>query len=821
MKTKLNYSDEDIEEFNKWGFTLSPFQKSAIKGIIEEKNVIITAHTGSGKTLPAEFAISHFCKKGKKVIYCSPIKALSNEKYNDFKSKYENEFTVGILTGDIKFDPEADLIVMTTEILRNNLFKIKMMESNKKIELDFEIDIENELACVIFDEIHYINDRDRGKVWEETIMMLPNQCQIVGLSATINKPEHFCEWIEKTKEREVWLCPNKERVVPLTHKAWLSYPKSIINKLPNELKNEFIEFIDKEIDIKRPKDRFNDRNFYCIEKMIKYFNVNNIRINKYFVLNKLISHLYFDNKLPAICFCFSRKQTLELAQKIELNLFENGEKHSSTVKAECINILKKLPNYKEYLELEEFHIIIKLLERGIAIHHSGINSVFREMIELLFKKRYVRLLIATETFAVGINMPTRSVIFTSMQKFDGNNFRNLLPHEYTQMAGRAGRRNIDVEGHVYHLFNYYSQSCPNIQNMKHIITGNPQTIQSRFYIHYNLLLRLIGSGKTDFSNFVESSMINSAIKEDLIRAEKEKESLQKRYLDYSELVKKLNTNITVLENYQGILVSLPKKSQKQKKRAIKELENIKKSSRSFEKDYEFYKELSHIENDMARISKDIYNINHYIDDQIAIHIGCLEKNNFIIEENDSEYKLTKKGIIASNIQEIHSMAMAEVINNNALNDLTTIELVVVLSIFTPIRLSDANKFHTLINVNVSSRIKDTISLIEQSLKKYYDTESYLKTAFIESYDIHYDMTEFMYAWCIADDEQTCKSIINEAKRFDIFLGEFIKSILKINNIANELEKICEITENFKLLETVKNIPKQTLKYVVTAESLYV
>ena len=201
-----------------YNFELSDFQKTAIKAIEEGDHVLITAHTGSGKTLPAEHAIQYFAQKGKKVIYTAPIKALSNQKYNEFQIKFPN-ISFGILTGDIKFNPEADVLIMTTEILKNTLYlkRLKQVE-----DLDFEMDFENDLGCVVFDEVHYINDRDRGKVWEETIILLPPQIQMLMLSATIDKPENFANWIETTKKTEnyqkkVILTGTHQRVVPLVH----------------------------------------------------------------------------------------------------------------------------------------------------------------------------------------------------------------------------------------------------------------------------------------------------------------------------------------------------------------------------------------------------------------------------------------------------------------------------------------------------------------------------------------------------------------------------------------------------------------------------
>ena len=174
------------------------------------------------------------------------------------------------------------------------------------------------------------------------------------------------------------------------------------------------------------------------------------------VLNNLIRHLYMNDMLPALCFVFSRKNVEKYAQQITVNLFDEGSNQPSIIKKECMNILRKLPNYEEYTQLPEFEFIVRLLEKGVAIHHSGIMPIFREMIELLFSKGFIKVLFATETFAVGINMPTKTVIFTALSKFDGTGPRELHSHEYTQMAGRAGRRGLDKVGHVIHAVNMFS-----------------------------------------------------------------------------------------------------------------------------------------------------------------------------------------------------------------------------------------------------------------------------------------------------------------------------------------------------------------------------
>ena len=191
---------------------LVQFQTKACLSIIENKHVLVTAHTGSGKTLPGEFSIYYQIKHlNKKVIYTSPIKALSNQKFQEFSKKFP-DFEVGILTGDIKHNPQADLLIMTTEILQNHCFKI----NNNCSYLDFNMDLNNELGSVIFDEVHYIDDVDRGTVWEQTMIMLPKHVPFVMLSATIGKKENFAKWISTIKEKEVIICSTDQRVVPLS-----------------------------------------------------------------------------------------------------------------------------------------------------------------------------------------------------------------------------------------------------------------------------------------------------------------------------------------------------------------------------------------------------------------------------------------------------------------------------------------------------------------------------------------------------------------------------------------------------------------------------
>lgn len=302
----------DEEQYNTYfetfPFELSDFQKYSIKALVDGQHALITAHTGSGKTLPAEFALEYFHKKGKKCIYTSPIKALSNQKFHEFTKKFPH-IDFGILTGDIKYNPNADVLIMTTEILRNTLLHKKVDESNNQI-LDFDMDFEKDLACVVFDEIHYINDEDRGKIWEESIMLMPEHVQLLMLSATIDNPEKFASWIESTKNnvKEVFLAVTNHRVVPLEHYCYISIPQGPLKMIKDkEFRQSLEKIMRAPLIIKNKEKKFYDDNYKQIKKYIDYSHKNNMRISPAFVLNNLLTYLRDNNMLPAICFIFSRK----------------------------------------------------------------------------------------------------------------------------------------------------------------------------------------------------------------------------------------------------------------------------------------------------------------------------------------------------------------------------------------------------------------------------------------------------------------------------------------------------------------------------------
>jgi len=813
------YEDNNSEYFNKWNFELSDFQKWAIKGIVEEKNVLITAHTGSGKTLPAEFAIDYFPKQNKKVIYTTPIKALSNEKFNDLQQKFP-ELSFGILTGDIKFNPEADVIIMTTEILYNTLFQKKMIQENtinkEQISLHFDIDIETELGCVVFDEIHYINDKDRGRIWEETIMLLPNHIQILGLSATIDKPDKFCQWIETVKGKETWLCSHDKRIVPLTHYSFITYPDSYYKKFPLEIKNliDDNKFSNKPIILKEQNKIFREKNYTKILKLLKYFNNNNVKVNQFFAMNKVVEYLNNNNMLPALCFVFSRKKTKEFAQKITVPLFPQDSIIPSTIKKECKQILMKLPNYREYLLLPEYDWLTKLLEKGIAVHHSGITPVFREMVEILFGKGYIKLLFATETFAVGINMPTKTVIFSSMTKYDGKGFRLLKSHEYTQMSGRAGRRGLDKVGNVIQMQNLFRDHASS-NELSYIFKGNPETLSSKFKINFSMLLKMLAAGNTNFKEFVENSMVNSNIEKQKKLVKGEYDTLKCKIQNFCYNFEfKFRTKKSELEKYLQMKYVVQGLNSKKRKKMRKEMQLMEDNKFLLEEIKKYEIHLLEVD-DVKNLERRIKIIENYIDNEVDLHLDVLRNEGFV-EDN----KLTTKGIMATSINEIHSLAFVEVLINKTLNNLSVEKLAAVLSIFCDVRLSDENKIFNEKYAIDDEEVIASIREIKKQYNKYYDIETNKQTAFMFNYELQYDLVDIVFKWSKAENENESLKILCDLKKWDIHIGNFSKAILKICNIAMELENICLLENNLELLEKLKKIPEKIKKFVITNQSLY-
>lgn len=811
--------------FEKYPFDLSNFQKYAIESIIEGNHVLITAHTGSGKTLPAEFAIEHFVAQGKKVIYTSPIKALSNQKFYEFTKKFPH-ISFGILTGDIKTNPEADVLIVTAEILLNTLYNKKNNSGSSFI--GFEMDFENELACVVMDEVHYINDLDRGRVWEETIMMLPLHIQLVMLSATIDAPEKFADWIECRGEvsanlrKIVYLASTNHRVVPLTHYSFITTNNGIFKAIKDkELEKQIRDVINKPFVIQSAKGEFNEPHFHKMTKMLDLFQNKNVFIKRQHILNNVCKYMVENDMLPALCFVLSRKQLEICAREITVPLLEDDSKVGYTVRRECEQIIRKLPNYQEYLELPEYLQMVALLEKGIAIHHAGITPVLREMVELLFGKGYIKMLFATETFSIGISFPIKTVLFTDCNKFDGNQSRILYSHEYTQMAGRAGRRGIDTVGHVIHLNNLFKNV--ELVSYKLMMQGKPQKLVSKFKVSYSLLLNLISIGDTKFTEFAKRSMIQEDLDKELSYIEAKISAIHMEMGSLS-IASKLRTPLDKMEEYVQLQETVKTSVNKKRKEIEKRIQDLRYDHRFIELDKIIWEKYQGKLNDLENLKKDYEFTETYLHNRVDLVLQLLENDGYIvrdIEQGSEGILLTHCGSIASQLREVHCLVFAKLLESKTiLHNMTSIQLIGLFSCFTNCTVNEELK--SFMPLSQDSYLNHITKQLRYWYDEYIRKEDDMQINTGIDYTMHYDLMDSTMNWCHCESASDCKLVLQTLEQNKgVFLGEFVKSLLKINNISSEMEKIAESRGDIAFLSTLKEIPTLTLKFVATNQSLYV
>ncbi|MBI4846685.1 MAG: DEAD/DEAH box helicase [Candidatus Omnitrophica bacterium] len=418
------------------------FQEEAINYASENNSVIVSAPTGAGKTVIAEYIIQKCIQENTGIIYTAPIKALSNQKFRDFTKIYNK--SIGILTGDVSLNAFAPVLIMTTEIFRNSL-----LENAERFK---------NTSWVIFDEVHYLDDLERGTVWEESIMLTPSHMRILALSATIPNVGQLASWIQKVHNHPVKIVIEKERPVPLHH-SFQSQNMIFSNY------NQFCKNVYKHQHVR--------------SKQQKKFRHQGAHPNK---LAALFIHLGQEQQMPAIYFAFSRKRCEELAFETKIfNFLDEDERKKIT---EAFNSLLKRFNLEKESSAQK---IWPLIKKGIAYHHAGLLPSLKEVIEQLFTSRLIKLIFTTETFALGINMPAKTVVFDELRKYYGNYFANLRCRDFYQMAGRAGRRSIDKEGFVYSRIN------PNrikSYEVKNIIFGQPEPVISQFNLSYASILHL-------------------------------------------------------------------------------------------------------------------------------------------------------------------------------------------------------------------------------------------------------------------------------------------------------------------------------------------
>ena len=551
----------DISEFDKitepamkFNFTLDIFQKRSIIRLERRQNILVCAHTSSGKTLVAEYAIALGKKKNQKVIYTSPIKALSNQKYCEFKKKFKD---VGIITGDVNINPNAQCLIMTTEILHKYLYQ----------------NPEFEASTVIFDEIHYINDLERGHVWEEILIVLPNYISIIMLSATIPNYFEFANWVGKIKKTEVYIEVTKTRIVPLQYYLYVNEEenekitliKDKDGKINDDEIKETFDFVGSFRSSKKKNNENNNLNLNLKNNnIISNFNGNGKNLNS---SNKKSNKLN-ENNIKDVN--ISSNDEIEYNENNEINGEENNNEYDDYINDKeqkevkklleivkyilnknlypatlFIFNIKKIKDYSDWLikdnnlpklplsektrinnffdkvissiplqeqNISQINYIKNLLQYGIGVHHSGLLPFLKEIIEILYYKGLIKILIATTSFSIGLNMPTRTVVFVSLYKYHEGKRQILSSSEFLQMSGRAGRRGIDDLGNVYII------CCETIgkkqrNKIKELLKGEGNQLESKFRLSYRMILFFYHKNVKDIKDFFKESFYQNHNKE--------------------------------------------------------------------------------------------------------------------------------------------------------------------------------------------------------------------------------------------------------------------------------------------------------------------
>ncbi|XP_068638074.1 DExH-box ATP-dependent RNA helicase DExH11 [Aristolochia californica] len=477
-------------------FELDNFQKEAIYYLEQGESVFVAAHTSAGKTVVAEYAFALATKHCTRAVYTAPIKTISNQKYRDFCGKFD----VGLLTGDVSLRPEASCLIMTTEILRSMLYR--------------GADIIRDIEWVIFDEVHYVNDVERGVVWEEVIIMLPRHVNVVLLSATVPNTMEFADWIGRTKQKKIRVTGTTERPVPLEHCLFYSGEMYKVCEsetfLPQRLRGAKEAFKKKNSNtvggfsgsaISNTAAQARQREIHNRGKVQKHTgsqgagysssaggaHQNNwgLRRSEASLWLLLINKLLKKSLLPVVIFSFSKNRCDKSADNLPgTDLTTSSEK--SEIRLFCDKAFSRLKGSDR--NLPQVIRVQSLLRRGVAVHHAGLLPLVKEVVEMLFCRGLIKVLFSTETFAMGVNAPARTVVFDTLRKFDGKEFRQLLAGEYTQMAGRAGRRGLDKIGTVLVMCR---DEIPEESDLKRVMVGNLTKLESQFRLTYTMILHLL------------------------------------------------------------------------------------------------------------------------------------------------------------------------------------------------------------------------------------------------------------------------------------------------------------------------------------------
>ena len=760
-------------------FEFDPFQISACHAVEDGKGVLVAAPTGAGKTVVGEFAAYFALQAGKKCFYTTPIKALSNQKYSEFVAKF-GEDRVGLLTGDTSINGEADILVMTTEVLRNMLYAGSNTLTN--------------LGCVVMDEVHYLADKFRGAVWEEVLIHLMESVQVISLSATVSNAEEFGEWLGEVRgETEVIV--SEIRPIPLFQHVLIGSRLMDLFEQPGRINPEILQ---REREAIRRSSLGRNRRGRFAEPSDRMSRAD------------IIEKLQRENLLPAITFIFSRVGCdAAVKQCLHAGLRLTSPEERVEIRQTALRYTQNIA--EEDLEVLGFEEWLTALERGIAAHHAGLLPSFKGAVEDLFQRGLVKAVFATETLALGINMPARTVVLEKLIKFNGEAHVPITPGEYTQLTGRAGRRGIDIEG------NAVIQWSPTVDSASAAGLASTRTypLRSSFSPTYNMAINLISRfGRETARRSLESSFAQFQADRAVVGLTRQ---IRKNETLIAELMKDAQCHLGDFSEYARL------------RRSIKEVEVLL-GRRDQRKTFD-NRQRGHMEGELSDLRKAMKAHSCHGCAEREDHARLAERAARLTRENDGltarvenrthviaktfdqicqvldhlEYidgeKPTTQGKILTKIYAESDLLLTESIRRGLLDDLNATELLSVVSCMIFESRSQENLAPKLPSQKVTSTLTEVISLwaalekIENDFGVKTQREPDAGFCFIS------------YKWASGN------SLNSVLKGSDMSVGDFVRSTKQLvdllNQIAGASEKLRPVCK-----DAVKRIDRGVVAYLM-------
>lgn len=787
-----------------YSFPLDPFQQHAMCAIAKEEHVLVCAKTGSGKTLVGEYQIYHSLSKGKRVFYTTPIKSLSNQKFQDLKEQFCNA-SVGIMTGDIKFCPDAQIVIMTTEILRNLLYK--KGAATEHLGLTASLSMEN-VDAIVFDECHYINDQNRGAVWEETMILLPSSIKMVMLSATLDHPERLARWLGEQKRVPVHLIQTHYRVVPLTHYL-LDKTYKLVTLM--DAKETYHESVYLQWRQGRKKQEEEQRAYQRAVADARSQGQTGAVPGKahvaHFVhqLNDTMALLQKEDLLPAIWFVLSRKQCEAYASQVAHSLLDSSD-------TAAVRHILSFHLHRYHLEtVPQYHQIRDLLCRGIAFHHSGLLPLLKEIVEILFSKGFVKLLFCTETFAVGLNMPTKTVIFAGFKKYDEERgaMRILRTDEYFQMAGRAGRRGKDTRGVVLYV---PDREPLDPHEMYQMMKGALPPLSSHMTFHYDFLLKAMSSSTTWRPIMEQSYWFQER--------QNERAALQKA----RDACASYLATLTLEEPYQSGCEARHQLEQEKKKAVNAPRKELQRQMDSLLNKQVGPKWKSAWATYHSRLEQSEMLAHHealleeHVPAYVEPMVSFLYRTGYLTQEDPytlQKEHVTLKGVLATEINEGHPILITELYTQGVLAGLSGEELVLLLSVFQdPPRHEDTSQdAHEILHERFL--LKEALGVLEHITGALKKIEEEVGSSVEAYWATTTQWLNPMAQWIRGEHASAI------CARFDLFEGNFLRAVMKLVHTLDEVQTIAIYCQHTELVDRITAIRPAVLRDVALSESLYV